>query len=339
MASPRGGATPDPFRTHAEAGVMRSLPLILAMLAAPAHGSWCQAIDERPARALQPLALSAPLQDDQRYVLTVAVETDASLRELLGSVDAVHDYAQRIVSYLSAITERDMRARLELGYVSVWPGADPWPDADAVTRLRAVQAYWQRERSDTERSTVLLLSARSPWQGAAFVGALCDDTLSYSISQGLTGTVEVDALLVGHELGHTLGSPHSHCYGPEPVDACWGRERECYAGPTSLPGIGSLTGGEPGQQSGTMMSYCGYVVGGTAIADAADISPTFGRGHPFGLRADRIPDRMTESLRAASCVRVESVVPPAPRQVPTLGAVGVLVLALILGLIGARRIR
>jgi hypothetical protein len=326
---------------------MRSLPLILAMLAAPAPGSWCEAIDERPLRLMEAQA-PATLPPGHLYEITLAIETDASLRELLGSAEDVRSYVRDLVERVGRITKRELSTRIVLGYVSTWSGADPFPEGNIVTRLRGVAQHWQDHRSEIERAAVVMLSGAGEWQGAAFVDALCDRSRGYAIAQGLTGDVDIDAQLVAHELGHTLGSPHSHCYAgiggsQDPVDACWGQERECYAGPTSLPGIGRLTGGEPGQQTGTLMSYCGYLTNGTAGLDLRDSAPTFGRSHPFGIRAERVPNLMLETLDRTApeqpgCVRVVPLDLVEPRQIPALGAASVLVLALIMGAIGARRL-
>ena len=81
-----------------------------------------------------------------------------------------------------------------------------------------------------------------------------------------------DTLMVAHELGHNFGSDHTHCYGnlegnENPVDGCAVGSREarwrntCFSGTQSLPGVNSLTGGTPGAQNGTIMSYCHLLEG------------------------------------------------------------------------------
>jgi hypothetical protein len=66
-----------------------------------------------------------------------------------------------------------------------------------------------------------------------------------------------------HELGHNVGSRHTHClqlttsdqatYGRQYVDQCFGQEGGCYSGTTSLPA-----------EKGTIMSYCHNLGGGSS---------------------------------------------------------------------------
>ena len=66
--------------------------------------------------------------------------------------------------------------------------------------------------------------------------------LQSAAAAGNNGTV-----LFAHELGHNLGSAHTHCYSP-PVDQCYRAESGCYSGSVSCPGAGP----------GTLMSYCNF---------------------------------------------------------------------------------
>ena len=67
-----------------------------------------------------------------------------------------------------------------------------------------------------------------------------------------------DAKLVGHEIGHNFGSPHTHCYNP-PIDTCYAYEGGCYQGATSCPG-----------GPGSLMSYCHI----TGCGSTLDFHPT-----------------------------------------------------------------
>jgi len=76
----------------------------------------------------------------------------------------------------------------------------------------------------------------------------------------LSGTVPSfgDVLVVGHEIGHNFGSPHTHCYSP-PIDNCYNAESGCYSGATSCPAASTINGVP--NVTGTLMSYC-HLLGG-----------------------------------------------------------------------------
>jgi hypothetical protein len=64
-----------------------------------------------------------------------------------------------------------------------------------------------------------------------------------------------DTHLVAHEVGHTFGSSHTHCYlDPTPIDTCYSGETGCYSGPTSCPAPQTINGVT--NVRGTLMSYC-----------------------------------------------------------------------------------
>ncbi|MEM1092747.1 MAG: M12 family metallo-peptidase, partial [Pseudomonadota bacterium] len=94
------------------------------------------------------------------------------------------------------------------------------------------------------------ISSRS-FSGVAYVGAYCN-SFSYSLNRiGSRSSPAFIAGGVGHEIGHNLGSSHTHCEALRPnggfVDECYSRQRNgCYEGPTSCPsGV-----------DGSLMSYC-----------------------------------------------------------------------------------
>ena len=122
-----------------------------------------------------------------------------------------------------------------------------------------------------------------------------------------------DQIVFTHETGHIFSSPHTHCYAgigdnTNPIDACYNGEGEtnssCWAGEQSLPGLDSLTGGAPSSEQGTIMSYCHLLDG-----REDNVSLTLGKGHAFGVQADRVSTRMSQfvgnkAFENPSCMNV-----------------------------------
>jgi hypothetical protein len=105
-------------------------------------------------------------------------------------------------------------------------------------------------------------SSSSSASGIAWLGGLCSTGTGYSFSQVFkVNYLAGDTLIVGHEIGHNLTSPHTHCYSNTPLpapDHCWNGE-PCYGGATSCPAPQTINGVT--NVTGTLMSYC-HLLGG-----------------------------------------------------------------------------
>jgi cysteine-rich repeat protein len=195
----------------------------------------------------------------------VAVDTDFEFWSKFGADQPALDYLASLAAAVSAIYQRDLGVRLRFTYVRLWATADdPWAASQATDQLHEVQAYWNDSANSMEalagvRDTVHFLSGKTVRGGVSYLNALCDSRIAYGVSQ-VYGSFDLsiptqiwDVLVVAHELGHTFGSPHTHCYGP-PIDRCYNAESLCYAGPI-VP------------SRGTIMSYCHLLDGGLANMD------------------------------------------------------------------------
>jgi hypothetical protein len=104
---------------------------------------------------------------------------------------------------------------------------------------------------------------------------------SYSFNAiGTNWSAGAAALYVGHEIGHNMGSPHTHCYSPA-VDQCYNGEGSCYSGTPVCPAGGK----------GTIMSYCH--VGGANGAGCGSSNAEF---HPTvqGLLESRLSTKLVQ---------------------------------------------
>ena len=138
---------------------------------------------------------------------------------------------------------------------------DPFNNTDSPAssaQLNEFGNYWQNNQSAVPRAFALLLSGKSSSgfsaSGIAWLDRYCDNNVSggasYSINQAFWNSgisIGSSLRIIAHELGHNLGSAHTHCYSP-PVDQCYRAESGCYSGSVSCPGAGP----------GTLMSYCNF---------------------------------------------------------------------------------
>jgi hypothetical protein len=235
---------------------------------------------------------------DFDYFSTFAPDTGAAIL-----------YALDLMAFTGVLGEAELGMNVQVPYLELWTtSTDPFSGGSG-TRLGQVRSRWNQpggtrcggiDCTTIPRTTVLLLSSASTG-GVAYLPGICDwwhsptGGASYAYAGSIDGDFDIDApsavwdiTVTTHELGHNLGSDHTHCYDP-PVDGCYNGESGsgCYAGAEALPP------GCPGngQGCGTIMSYCHLLSGGIG-----NIALSFGAGHAWGTDPDRVPDRMIDQL-------------------------------------------
>ncbi|HET7452626.1 MAG TPA: M12 family metallo-peptidase, partial [Thermoanaerobaculia bacterium] len=220
-----------------------------------------------PAPGRRALAGAAIADTGQAYAATVAVDTDYELFKRFPNAAAERNYVSNELAAVSAIYWRDLKTRLTVGFLRVWTSsADPWSGTDPLSALFQVGDYWHAHGSGTARAGVAFLSGKNLGGGVSWVGTLGGSDFwdsadghwagAYAVVGNIEGSLTNfrapaagsdvwDIEAIAHELGHTFGSVHTHCYVP-PIDECYGGEPGCYSGPNVDPGPGV----------GTIMSYC-----------------------------------------------------------------------------------
>ncbi len=160
---------------------------------------------------------------------------------------------------MNVFFERDVETRLLIGDIILRIGSDPYSEpSNRSSQLDEFAEYWRLNMSATSRDFATLFSGRgiasNSFSGIAWINQFCKKgTLqgertvgSYSFNAiGTNRTAANTALYIGHELGHNMGSPHTHCYSPT-IDQCYNGESGCYSGSLACPAGGK----------GTIMSYC-----------------------------------------------------------------------------------
>jgi cysteine-rich repeat protein len=191
-----------------------------------------------------------------------AIETDYELYDKFDSTAGVTSYLTGLLAAANVIYERDVKVRLAFTYIRLWStAADPWNATSTSGTLTEVRTYWNDPANGMDatagpRDIVHFISGKSVSGGIAYVQAACNQSYGFGVSQvygayDLSNPDDIwDVLVFTHEVGHNLGTEHTHCYNP-PLDHCYSGESGCYSGPTSLPAGG-----------GTIMSYCHLLAGG-----------------------------------------------------------------------------
>jgi hypothetical protein len=231
----------------------------------------------------------------------VAVETDHELWSKFGSDQAALGYLASLVAASTAIYERDTGVRLRFSYVRLWSVVgDPWAATDTLGALNEMQAYWTNASNHMDsiagsHDLVHFISGKTVQGGIAYIGTVCNPTYAFGVSQ-VYGSFDMaspyqtwDVLVMSHELGHNLGSPHTHCYNP-PVDRCYNAEPGCYSGAVVA-------------SRGTIMSYCHLLAGGLSNIDmvfGATVSATISSTAAGASCLSAVPDTTTTTTTTST---------------------------------------
>ncbi|MEY3142782.1 MAG: hypothetical protein RLY21_1275 [Planctomycetota bacterium] len=178
-----------------------------------------------------------------RKVVELAVDSDYDFYAIFGDATAASEYVAALNGAVSAIYRRDCDATIVTKYLRLQPdAADLFNDPDPLGPFRS---YWEPIAEPSRDLFTLFTGRRNlPYGGVAWLNAACGD-YGYSVNGYLIGSfadaVETnpgnwDINVVAHELGHNLGTRHTHDYA---IDAC---------------ASGAV-------QRGTIMSYCHVVQG------------------------------------------------------------------------------
>lgn len=205
----------------------------------------------------------APLE----AVLAIDTDTELLSQKFGNDTGAAADYVADLIAAMNVMYSRDLDVTLVQGTTYLRTGSDPYSansgGGASSSELNEFGSYWASNYGSAQRALAAMLSGKSPSSnsasGIAWVGGLCSTSYGYSFSKVFKiNYLSGDAKLVGHEIGHNFGSPHTHCYSPA-IDHCVSFGGSCYSGPTSCPG-----------GAGSVMSYCHL----TGCGSTLDFHPT-----------------------------------------------------------------
>ncbi len=137
---------------------------------------------------------------------------------------------------------------IAISQIYVWTSTDPYVGYSSTSSV--LNAFRQTRGTTFNGNLAHLLSTRSLGGGIAYVDVVCFKQYAYGVSAITTTYQNVPTYswsveVVTHELGHNLGSWHTHsCNWPTgALDNCVSPEGSCSPGPAPSNG-------------GTIMSYC-----------------------------------------------------------------------------------
>ena len=210
----------------------------------------------------------------------MVIEGDFTYYQDHGSNAAVAtEYAEDVIAACSDIYERDVAGNLFIKRWNVWTVNDPWAGTASNTLLTQFRDWGRTNLVAVNRSIAHMFSGVNGIGGIAYVDVLCSKDWGYAVD-GLNNNIVYpragyvwDTDVTSHELGHNVGSPHTHsCSWAPPIDSCYNAEGGCYTGTKAV--------------KGTIMSYCHLTAQGTNL-----------EFHP------RVQDLMKRELaNAAACV-------------------------------------
>ena len=200
-----------------------------------------------------------------RFTFNLAVDNDYEMYGVKfgGNLTAVTAYVMTVLGTVNLIDERDLETTLKLVYLNFWTtAADPYTAGNTGDELNEFRAYWIAVNGAISSHLQHLISGRALGGGIAYLDAVCSNGYGVSAIDATytypTVTSTWDVTVIAHELGHNLGSPHTHSCAwvaesripAGTLDSCVAPEGSCATYTNHLP-----------PNKGTIMSYCHLIAG------------------------------------------------------------------------------
>jgi Metallo-peptidase family M12 len=170
------------------------------------------------------------------------------------NVTNVVNYVTALFNVVHVMYENDS-VNTQISSIKVWNTVDPY---NALTTSSTVlNAFASNMSSGFPGDLAHFLSQRSLGGGVAYLNVICNSNYyktavsgNLSNSFNLFPTYSWSVMVITHEMGHNLGSPHTQsCTWPGgAIDNCYTTEGGCAPGPAPVNG-------------GTVMSYCHLNIG------------------------------------------------------------------------------
>ena len=159
----------------------------------------------------------------------------------------VSNYVTGLFNQVATLYAND-NVGIAISQIHVWTSSDPYAGYNSTGAV--LNAFRQTRGTSFNGNLAHLLSTRSLGGGIAYVDVVCFKQYAFGVSAITNAYQNVPTYswsveVVTHELGHNLGSWHTHsCNWPTgALDNCANPEGSCAPGP-------------PPTNGGTIMSYC-----------------------------------------------------------------------------------
>ncbi len=224
----------------------------------------CEAIPEENHSSAQ---VAPPETSALAGCVRIHIEADYSLYQNKNSnLNATFNYVLALFAQTATLYANE-NINIDLSFLRIWDTSSPYNSAAAALSNLTAQAYGK-----THGDLVHLIHTFG-LGGVAYTNIICRDDINTGVS-GVNGsfnnvpTYSWDVEVLTHELGHNLGSPHTHACSwngnNTQIDDCG----NVFAAEDNNPNTDPESCYNPNNQilppSGTIMSYC-HLINGVGI--------------------------------------------------------------------------
>lgn len=173
---------------------------------------------------------------------------------------------------------RNEQVAVELKTLYMWTVDDGYADGSSGAALNSFRSTWNGKNNNFDGDLAMLLALDAGGLGGvAYLGGMCYKNVSYAYGDvtGAYSTVPTyswDVTMVTHEIGHNIGSPHTHWCGWNTgaggscgaIDNCTSKDA---GNGCNTCGSTFLNSQPTNAWQGTIMSYCHLVNRGVNLAN------------------------------------------------------------------------
>ncbi len=203
--------------------------------------------------------------------VNIYLEAGKSVFDANGGIQGATNYITGLFNIVSTLYTRE-NLMVILSQVFIWTTQEPFSNSSSLSSLNSFGTY-RKDNFNGDLAQFIRIKPSGGLAGIAWLNALCKSysaltqsgRFSYAELESTYNnlpTYSWSSLVVTHEIGHNLGSPHTHSctWQGGALDNCATPEGTCAPGPTPVNG-------------GTIMSYCHLTSSGTNLNNGFGTQP------------------------------------------------------------------